>query len=247
LSSLAAGSFEKLSFVAGNLRSLLTKPLRVSRLQRAASILVNPWLFVPFIMGVITVVAMPVEPAVMPLLRGPIWLVYHAMLHLFLHVLCGFVPGQASFGFAVISARGARAGRLRLSARWLIAWTLPLLWFLWAAVHPADSQQAGSTEPTPATGRVTVEQIVSQMDVDRDGQINRDEASEELKPLFGIFDANKDGVIAGTEAQVMAASIRLPAGTMAFLVLWLIGLAVTVLRPHRGLHDQLTGCWLVPR
>jgi hypothetical protein len=257
LSGLAAGSFEKLSFVAGNLRSLLTKPVRVSRLQRAASILVNPWFFVPFAMGFFTVTAMPIAPAVMALLLGPVMLVYLAMLHLFLHVLFGFVPGQSSFGFAVISARGARAGRLRLSARWLIAWTLPLLWavlFLWTAVHPADSQQAGSTEPTPAPGRVTAEQIVSQMDVDRDGRISRDEASEELKPHFEQIDTNKDGVIDAKEAQVMAdyvntglmaAKILLPAGTIAFL--WLIGLAVTVLRPHRGLHDQLTGCWLVPR
>lgn len=132
---------------------------------------------------------------------------------------------------------GARAGRLRLSARWLIAWTLLPLWvvsLLWAVAHPADIL-------------VTAEQIVSQIDVYRDGQISRDEASAELKPHFEQIDANKDGVIDGTEAQVMAAKIRLPAGTMAFLVLWLIGLAVTVLRPHRGLHDQLTGCWLVPR
>ncbi|MEM7263031.1 MAG: protein kinase, partial [Planctomycetota bacterium] len=42
LESLAAGSFEKLSFLAGNLRSLLTRPATVRRAQRAASLLIAP-------------------------------------------------------------------------------------------------------------------------------------------------------------------------------------------------------------
>lgn len=38
-------------------------------------------------------------------------------------------------------------------------------------------------------------------------------------------------------------------GGLSFLLLlaWCIGLAVAAVRPRRGLHDQLSGCWLVPR
>jgi uncharacterized RDD family membrane protein YckC len=31
------------------------------------------------------------------------------------------------------------------------------------------------------------------------------------------------------------------------LITWFVGLAAAIVRPTRGLHDQLTGCWLVPR
>ncbi len=31
------------------------------------------------------------------------------------------------------------------------------------------------------------------------------------------------------------------------LITWFIGLAAAIVRPTRGLHDQLTGCWLVRR
>ena len=31
------------------------------------------------------------------------------------------------------------------------------------------------------------------------------------------------------------------------LITWFVGLAVAIVRPTRGLHDQLTGCWLVRR
>lgn len=45
LRNLAAGSFEKLSFLAGTLRTLLAKPARIGRARRAASILAAPLLF----------------------------------------------------------------------------------------------------------------------------------------------------------------------------------------------------------
>ncbi|MEQ9406807.1 MAG: protein kinase [Fuerstiella sp.] len=44
LQSLAAGSFEKLSFLAGNLRSLLTMPATIDRRSKAASLLFGPLL-----------------------------------------------------------------------------------------------------------------------------------------------------------------------------------------------------------
>ena len=31
------------------------------------------------------------------------------------------------------------------------------------------------------------------------------------------------------------------------LIIWFVGLAAAIVRPTRGLHDQLTGCWLVRR
>lgn len=252
LKNLAEGSFEKLSFVAGNLQSLLTKPVRVTRLQRAASILFNPWFFIAFTMGVGGAMAMPVPNEMKPAYMFPIAFAWYAVMQLLANVVSGAVLGEGNFGFAVINVHGEKAGRLRLAVRWLIAWSFPLLGAVvlpWAVAQPADSQQAESTERT--AGRVTAEQIIGHMDKNGDGGIGKDEASEELKPHFEQIDTNKDGVIDVKEAQVMAdyvnADIRLPAGTPAFLLLWLIGLAITVLRPHRGIHDQLTGCWIVPR
>ena len=90
--------------------------------------------------------------------------------------------GQFVFGFAVVNAAGAPAGRARLLARWLVAWAMPvlcLLWFIWTL--------AGS----------------------------RDWSSYYLPCLA--------------------------------LGIWCVGLAAAIIRPTRGLHDQLTGCWLVPR
>lgn len=31
------------------------------------------------------------------------------------------------------------------------------------------------------------------------------------------------------------------------LITWFVGLAAAIVRPTRGPHDQLTGCWLVRR
>lgn len=51
---------------------------------------------------------------------------------------------------------------------------------------------------------VTADQIMSQMDANKDGKIVKDEAPEQLKAAFGMVDANGDGAIDLTEAQTIA-------------------------------------------
>lgn len=191
LKNLAEGSFEKLSFVAGNLQSLLTKPVRVTELQRAASILFNPMILSSLAIGVFIAILMPVPTEMKKAFWYPVALAIYAVMQLMAIVTGGSVLGEDNFGFAVIDAHGEKPGRLRLAVRWLIAWSLPLLW---AAAALWDISQVGSLD--------AIESADFQLTV------------------------------------------------LAFLVLvipWLMGLANTVLSPHRGIHDHLTGCWIVPR
>jgi Ca2+-binding EF-hand superfamily protein len=66
-----------------------------------------------------------------------------------------------------------------------------------------NNQQAGSTEPAPAGGPVTAKQIISYMDKNGDGQITKNEASEDLKLFFEQYDVNKDGTIDLKETQAL--------------------------------------------
>ena len=90
-------------------------------------------------------------------------------------------PGQFVFGFCVVDATGAPAGRARLVARWLLSWSLPSASF------------------------------------------------------FLLTRAAPTGIASSPFLAVL------------LLLAWLLGLAVAVLRPTRGLQDRWTGCWLVPR
>ncbi|MBP85577.1 MAG: hypothetical protein CMJ64_02495 [Planctomycetaceae bacterium] len=73
----------------------------------------------------------------------------------------------------------------------------------------AKTQDAGTTSPASPTGAaassgpVTAEQIISSMDKNGDGNISKDEASEDLKLFFGQHDANKAGAIDAKEAQAL--------------------------------------------
>ena len=67
----------------------------------------------------------------------------------------------------------------------------------------ANGQQSESTKSVPASGKLTVEQIISSMDKNGDGKISKDEASEDVKLFFGDIDINGDGAIDSSEAQVM--------------------------------------------
>lgn len=190
LKNLAEGSFEKLSFVAGNLQSMLTKPVRVTELQRAASIFFNPHLFSPFIMGVVVAMLMPVPNEMKKALVWPVTFAIYAVMQLMAIVAGGSVLGEDNSGIAVINVHGEKPGRLPLVARWLIVWSVPLL------------------------GAATALWNKSQVD----------------------------------SHAIEAADFQLTSLAIAVLIIpWLMGLANTVLSPHRGIHDQLTGCWIVPR
>ncbi len=73
----------------------------------------------------------------------------------------------------------------------------------------AETQGVGATKPASPTaaaassGPVTAAQIISSMDKNGDGNISKDEASEDLKLFFGQHDANKDGAIDAKEAQAL--------------------------------------------
>jgi uncharacterized protein (DUF1330 family) len=55
----------------------------------------------------------------------------------------------------------------------------------------------------PAEG-ITAEQLMTQMDTNKDGKIDMDEAPDQLKQSFGLVDANADGAIDLDEAQTIA-------------------------------------------
>ncbi len=55
-----------------------------------------------------------------------------------------------------------------------------------------------------AASGVTAKQLISMMDKNSDGKIARDEAAPDVQVAFGDLDANADGFIDATEAEVMA-------------------------------------------
>ena len=101
-----------------------------------------------------------------------------ALAQLFSLALFRATPGQFLFGFAVVTARGAPAGRLRLLGRWMTAWF-------------------------PVACAVAL--LVTDMS----------------DPKY-----------------------YLPALTI--LLLWLAALVYTVVSPNRGLHDRVARTWVVP-
>ena len=62
---------------------------------------------------------------------------------------------------------------------------------------------AVTEQEEPAEG-VTAEQIMEQLDADKDGKITEEEAPDQLKESFGLVDANADGSIDLEEAQTIA-------------------------------------------
>jgi hypothetical protein len=78
--------------------------------------------------------------------------------------------------------------------------------------------------------------------------------------LFSFALVDKEGEPAGFVRQffrwltawalfALAYLIRDNFGELSSLigVAWIIGVIVAILRPRRGVHDQLSGCWLVAR
>lgn len=125
LQNLAAGKFEKLSFLTGTLRGILDRPAEVSRGIRAGSIFMLPlyvWIAV-FVgryhdkpwndyLGEITVIS----PLVV--------LGAFALIQLLGSTFQSTI-GHSIFRLAVVDAKGHRADRLTLLRRWAIVW-LPL-------------------------------------------------------------------------------------------------------------------------
>jgi uncharacterized RDD family membrane protein YckC len=128
LQNLEDAKFEKLSFVAGNLRGLLDKPAEVSKGIRAGSIFMMPlylWIvgFIGYFQGelvqqwkdslvglvMITIMVVLGVIALIQLLG----LAFHSTI------------GHSIFRLAVVNAKGRPANRVTLLRRWAIVW-LPL-------------------------------------------------------------------------------------------------------------------------
>jgi hypothetical protein len=130
LQNLAAGKFEKLSFLAGNLRGLLDKPAEVTRQIRAGCMLLLPvyiWIMVfigyePRGGGPETIWSSKMGTA---LATALVVLGSIAVAQL-LELPFRSTASYAIFRLAVINANGERASVSRLLGRWAIMW-LPLL------------------------------------------------------------------------------------------------------------------------
>ena len=129
LQNLADGKWEKLSYLAGNLRGLVDKPAAVSRGVRAGSILMLP-LYVWILIVVAMYTAQTVESSISSLAWFGITtislvLAARALLQL-LELPLGSTCSHSIFGLAVVDAQGKRAALSRQFFRWAIVW-LPLL------------------------------------------------------------------------------------------------------------------------
>ena len=67
--------------------------------------------------------------------------------------------------------------------------------------------------------------------------------------LFGgaVFGDAVFGGVVNPAPDFIALIERITLFHALMLITWFVGLAVAIVRPTRGLHDQLTGCWLVRR
>jgi Ca2+-binding EF-hand superfamily protein len=73
-----------------------------------------------------------------------------------------------------------------------------------ADLHNNENAQSTSPQPQPTTDGVTAEQLMTLMDINRDGKITMEEAPEDLKAGFSFIDVNGDGAIDLKEAEVVA-------------------------------------------
>ncbi|MEM7681248.1 MAG: protein kinase [Planctomycetota bacterium] len=128
LQNLRCGSYEKLTYLAGTLRGLLSKPADVTRGLRAASLLVIPgYAWAATLLGI----AGNTDPSVGPgVWSGRIAIAGLVMMHIIavFDLLLAFwqkSTGLTTFGLEAITAHG-RASRRRMLARGAIMW-LPVL------------------------------------------------------------------------------------------------------------------------
>jgi uncharacterized RDD family membrane protein YckC len=130
LKNLQGGKFEKLSFLTGNLRGLLSRPAEVSKGIRAGSIFMLPlYVWIMFFVGAYQGAEWLYElvgDSVAAIAMAATLLVLGAravvqLVELPFRTTCS----QAIFRLAVINARGEPAGTSQLLVRWAIVW-LPL-------------------------------------------------------------------------------------------------------------------------
>jgi hypothetical protein len=128
LQNLRSASFEKLTFLTGTLRGLLSKPADVTRGLRAASLFVIPgYAWIASMLGIVG----NTDPSVAPIvwagrvaIAGLVMMNFMAVFDLAL-ALWSKSSGLTTFGLEAITARG-RASRTRMLARSAIMW-LPVL------------------------------------------------------------------------------------------------------------------------
>jgi hypothetical protein len=145
LQNLAAGRFEKLSYLTGVLRGLLEKPVEISKGIRAGSVfMLSVYVCIMLFLGIYQ--SEGAERSVGALF-GTALTAITVVLGALLGVQLLEVPfrttcSHAIFRLVVIDAKGRPANRRRLLLRWAIVWLplLPVLLGLWAkrAEPPTD-------------------------------------------------------------------------------------------------------------
>lgn len=126
LRNLHQARFEKLSFLTGTLRGLLTKPVEVSRGIRAGSMFLLPlYTWIAVVVGYYH--DKPWDGSLGRGILGSAFLVLGVVAGLqLLQVPLRRTAGQSIFRLAVVDAHGEPASARRRLARWAVAW-LPLL------------------------------------------------------------------------------------------------------------------------
>jgi len=137
LENLAAGKFEKLSYLTGVLRGLLEKPVEISKGVRAGSVFMLP-VYVSIMLFLGNYQAEVADWSVGALFRAAlqaIAVVLGARLGFqLLEIPFRTTCSHAIFRLVVVDAKGSPASRGRLLLRWAIVWLplLPALLGLWA-------------------------------------------------------------------------------------------------------------------
>jgi len=125
LQNLEKGKFEKLSFLTGNLRGLLEKPVEVSRSLRAGSVFLLPaYVWIAVVVG--RYHDKPWDHPAWILVLSALTVLAGLALVDFLSLPARGTVSHSIFRLAVVSAGGEPATRARLLGRWAVVW-LPLL------------------------------------------------------------------------------------------------------------------------
>jgi hypothetical protein len=145
LQNLAAGKFEKLSYLTGILRGLLEKPVEINKGIRAGSVFMLP-VYVCIMVFLGSYQPEGADQGVGALFRAALTAITvvlsaRMVIQLF-EVPFRTTCSHAIFRLVVVDAKGPPANRGRLLLRWAIVWLplLPVLLGLWAksAEPPAD-------------------------------------------------------------------------------------------------------------